>query len=144
MKKLLVTLALFLAPVVGSGQAVAATTCYDLLVRSPPRTYSCDIAISDISTATPQITFDIQPNQPFGPPFTAFVGSSFFACACDAKGSFSKPLFFAAKTSFTCVQNDGNSVIKGKVAGKDGTKILKLQILESPGVQSLGTCTLNP
>jgi hypothetical protein len=125
-----------------AGQLSPSPLAVDLLVR-PHWKYSAT-SIWDGSTATPQITFDIQPNQPFGPPFTAFVGSSFFACACDAKGSFSKPLFFAAKT-FTCVQNNGNSVIRGKVAGKDGTKILKLQTLESPGQnQSLGTCTLNP
>lgn len=127
-----------------STASAAPPTCYDLLVRNPERSYQCTLVTDNGVAATPVFTFSPSLNSP---QFTLRVNGNDFACSCDALGSASKPKFFSSK-SFTCgLFLGGNGIIvKGKVAGPDGSKIVSVQSPEYFGFasSSIGTCTLIP
>jgi len=131
-----------------SGAFAAPSTCYDLLIRSPQRSYNCELMASSAPLGPVTLEFDADSSS--GPGFNMQFFGADYKCSCDSKGNFNKPSFFTSK-EFTCVRGYGGpaalaTVIKGKVAGKDGSKIVKVQGLatsETAPEALIGTCALS-
>jgi hypothetical protein len=149
MKKTLAALAVLAVP---SLAMAAPSTCYDLLVRTPERTYSCT---GTMEPDTPFFSSMVFSPSMLGPPaftvtYDSGLGGTALSCLCDSTGSASKPKFHAAKR-FTCGlgEVDNAATIRGKVGGKDGDKITGFQLGQvSPFPPTtlglIGSCELLP
>jgi hypothetical protein len=134
-------------PAIATAPARAAeTTCADLLVRSPARTYACPVVFNNGLARDFLLSFT--PDPAGGETFRGALGIAGgttptpMYCSCEAKGSARRPNYFGSRT-FVCVfgQDELIAVIRGKVIGGDGTKIAKLSVWQERAA-GLASCQL--
>ncbi|MGH7785297.1 MAG: hypothetical protein ACRERC_00430 [Candidatus Binatia bacterium] len=134
-------------PVIATAPARAAeTTCADLLVRSPARTYVCPLVFNNGLARDFLLSFT--PDPAGGATFRGALNvaggtiATPMYCSCEAKGSARRPSYFGSRT-LVCVfgRDESIAVIRGKVIGGDGQKIAKLSIWQETDA-GLGSCQL--